>query len=99
MTARNQRQTTAATESSGDLARRVLTYGLPAVAAMAAGANLYRWLHNAVPDVEGTFMCPVAAPVKVRRDHWAVPHISAASAHDLFVALGYVHAQDRLWQL
>jgi penicillin amidase len=39
------------------------------------------------------------AAVEVRRDRWGVPHIYADSNADLFAALGYVHAQDRLWQL
>ena len=39
------------------------------------------------------------APVQVLRDHWGVPHIYATSTRDLFMAQGYVHAQDRLWQM
>ena len=37
--------------------------------------------------------------VMVYRDEWSIPHIKAGSEHDAFVALGYVHAQDRLWQM
>src|SRR3989304_5989897 len=37
--------------------------------------------------------------VAIYRDTWGVPHIYAESAHDLFFAQGYVHAQDRLWQM
>ena len=37
--------------------------------------------------------------VEVLRDRWGVPHIYAATVHDLFFAQGYVAAQDRLWQL
>ena len=33
------------------------------------------------------------------RDKWGVPHIYAGSNRDLFFAQGYVHAQDRLWQM
>jgi len=35
----------------------------------------------------------------VLRDAHGIPHIFAASARDAFVAQGFVHAQDRLWQL
>ncbi len=35
----------------------------------------------------------------VRRDAHGVPHIEAATQEDLFVAQGYVTAQDRLWQM
>jgi penicillin amidase len=32
-------------------------------------------------------------------DEYGIPHIYAANAKDAMVALGYVHAQDRLWQM
>jgi penicillin amidase len=38
-------------------------------------------------------------PVQVLRDRWGVPHIYARSADDLFLAQGFVAAQDRLFQL
>ncbi len=41
----------------------------------------------------------LSAPVTVRRDQHGVPHIDAATEEDLFVAQGYVTAQDRLWQM
>ncbi len=37
--------------------------------------------------------------VEVARDRWGIPHITARSMHDLLYAQGYVHAQDRLWQM
>ena len=45
---------------------------------------------------------PVAglkADVQVTRDTWGVPHIYARSDEDLFLAQGFVAAQDRLWQM
>ncbi len=44
-------------------------------------------------------MAGLSAPVMVRRDAHGVPHIEAATQDDLFVAQGYVTAQDRLWQM
>ena len=41
----------------------------------------------------------LSAPVTIRRDAHGVPHIDAAAQDDLFVAQGYVTAQDRLWQM
>jgi penicillin G amidase len=41
----------------------------------------------------------LAAPVRVVRDRWGVPHIFAENQDDLFVAQGLVQAQDRLFQL
>jgi penicillin amidase len=37
--------------------------------------------------------------VDVYRDDYGIPHIYASSEHDLFFAEGYVHAQDRFWQM
>ncbi len=33
------------------------------------------------------------------RDRWGVPHIYASNPHDLFMAQGFLHAQDRFWQM
>ncbi|WP_427159765.1 penicillin acylase family protein [Aliinostoc sp. HNIBRCY26] len=41
----------------------------------------------------------IKAEVRVQRDQWGVPHIYAANSHDLFMAQGYIHAQDRFWQM
>lgn len=41
----------------------------------------------------------VKATVRIIRDEWAVPHIYAENQSDLFFAQGYLHAQDRLWQM
>ncbi len=41
----------------------------------------------------------LAAPVRVVRDRWGVPHIHAQNQRDLFVAQGFVQAQDRLFQM
>src|SRR5689334_11306510 len=38
-------------------------------------------------------------PVEVIRDEWGVPHVYARNIDDLFVAQGFVVAQDRLWQM
>lgn len=41
----------------------------------------------------------LARPVEVLRDRWGVPHIYAQSTADLFLAQGFVTAQDRLYQM
>jgi penicillin amidase len=41
----------------------------------------------------------LSAPVEVMRDDRGVPHIYAQNEKDLFFTQGYVHAQDRLWQM
>jgi len=37
--------------------------------------------------------------VTVYRDEYGIPHLYALTSHDLFFAQGYVHAQDRFWQM
>ena len=37
--------------------------------------------------------------ISIIRDKWNIPHITAENKTDLFFAQGFVHAQDRLWQL
>jgi penicillin amidase len=52
------------------------------------------------PEISGQLQMPgLQAPVRIVRDTWGVPHIFAENEHDLFMAQGYVHAQDRLWQM
>jgi len=52
------------------------------------------------PPVDGTLaVSGLHAPVEVIRDRWGVPHIYAASIEDALFAQGFVHAQDRLWQM
>ena len=41
----------------------------------------------------------LSAPVHVYRDDYGIPHIYAENSDDLFFAQGYVHAQDRMWQM
>jgi penicillin amidase len=54
----------------------------------------------ALPQLDGdVHLAGLSAPVTVRRDAHGVPHIDAATQDDLFVAQGYVTAQDRLWQM
>jgi penicillin amidase len=38
-------------------------------------------------------------PVQILRDRTGVPHCYAISEHDAFLAQGFVHAADRLWQM
>jgi penicillin amidase len=63
-------------------------------------AGGYIWLRQSLPVVDGTIEVPgLAAPVAIVRDVHAVPHIEAGSFEDAIFAQGFVHAQDRLWQM
>ncbi len=41
----------------------------------------------------------LAAPISIERDANGVPTVRASSPNDALFGLGYVHAQDRLWQM
>ena len=57
-------------------------------------------LRAALPPLDGTLrVAGLAASVEVLRDPEGVPHIRAASQRDAFLAQGFVHAQDRLFQM
>ncbi len=67
---------------------------------LAVGATTAWYLSGKQPQRSGDFaMSGLQAPVSVRYDERGVPHITAANEADLYRALGYVHAQDRLFQM
>jgi penicillin G amidase len=80
-----------------------LSIAAAAIAAWALVArqpSLDNLARQALSRIHGEIEVPhLRQPVRVLRDEWGVPHISAASADDLFFAQGYVAAQDRLWQM
>ena len=59
------------------------------------------WLsRRRLPKVDGSMRLDgVQSPVEVLRDRWGVPHIYAENEQDLFFAQGFIHAQDRMWQM
>ncbi len=82
--------------------KRVLTIvGLVVLVLVVAAVGGGAWLlASSLPRMNGTVeVAGLQAPVTIRRDARGVPHIAAASADDAYFALGYVHAQDRLWQM
>jgi penicillin amidase len=73
--------------------------GLAAVALGLSCTGIW-FVRRAWPTTDGIETAAgLNASVEVIRDPWGVPHIYAANEHDLFLAQGYVHAQDRLWQM
>ena len=64
------------------------------------GGRLRGLLRNTVASPSGTLVIAgLSAPVEVVRDKEGVPHIFAKSRRTSICALGFVHAQDRLWQM
>lgn len=57
-------------------------------------------LFSALSQVNGTFTVPIFdAAVTIVRDEWGIPHIRAHNSGDAYRALGFMHAQDRLFQM
>ncbi|GIV87729.1 MAG: peptidase S45 [Chloroflexus sp.] len=78
---------------------RAIGITVGAVAALA-GVGAVAALRRPLPRTSGRVSLPgLRAAVEIRRDRWGIPHIYAEHNEDLFCALGYVHAQDRLWQM
>lgn len=86
--------------------RRVLTMILSVliVFALLAGYLNFLWVpqtaQKSFPQTDGDIRLPgLDGPVDIYRDSMGIPHIYATSLHDLFMAQGYIHAQDRFWQM
>ncbi len=60
----------------------------------------YFWLKSTSPDYSGNISIKgLNNEVEVIFDEFGVPYIYAENAHDAYMALGYVHAQERLFQM
>ncbi|HEV7588255.1 MAG TPA: penicillin acylase family protein, partial [Longimicrobium sp.] len=68
------------------------------VVVLAAGARWYVGRAEADPSRDAV-LPGLRGEVEVWRDSLGVPHVWARDEADLFRAVGYVHAQDRLWQM
>ncbi len=62
--------------------------------------GVYLFLESKQPQRSGTIeLSGLSQAVEVYYDRFAVPHIYASNERDLFQALGYLHAQERLFQM
>ncbi|MBU2361014.1 MAG: penicillin acylase family protein, partial [Alphaproteobacteria bacterium] len=70
------------------------------VLVVAAIVLVWYFASRSLPDYDGTYtVSGITAPVEIVRDNADVPHIFGQTDEDVFFALGYAHAQDRLWQM
>ncbi|WP_204114347.1 penicillin acylase family protein [Shimia biformata] len=73
--------------------------GLVLLVVLAVGI-VYYLASRSLPDYDKTLRTAgVHVPVEIVRNNANVPHIFAEDDRDVFFALGYAHAQDRLWQM
>ncbi len=60
----------------------------------------WMYFNSLKPNYSGTMnMSNIENETSVYFDDYGVPHIYAENQHDAMTVLGYVHAQDRLWQM
>ncbi len=65
-----------------------------------AGLAFYWTFYKPLPSYDATIELPgIQQEVDIHWDEFGVPHIYAENEQDLYYAFGYVHAQDRLWQM
>ncbi|MBI1317396.1 MAG: hypothetical protein GC168_00420 [Candidatus Hydrogenedens sp.] len=73
---------------------------LVVVLALVLGGWLFWRARASMPAWDGTINAPgLTGEVTVKRDEWGVPHIYAKNEVDVYFALGYCQAQDRLFQM
>ncbi len=83
------------------MSKRWAVFSLGFTAAAGVVGLGYHWLlRRPLPRTRGSLRLQGAVDqIEILRDTWGVPHIYANTPHDLFFAQGFVHAQDRLWQM
>ena len=82
--------------------RRVLVsiISVIVVIAIVLGAVGVYLVRSSFPRTSGEVkLSGLNFPIDIYRDGYGIPHIYAQTTHDLFFAQGYVHAQDRFWQM
>ncbi len=84
------------------LVTRVLFVLIGAILVLGLATAVVRFIliPRAFPSLDGTVHLEgLDGPVDVYRDSMGVPHLYASSERDLLMAQGFVHAQDRFWQM
>ncbi len=76
------------------------TLAILILAAFFVAAGGWLWLRTSLPRLDGSItVAGIKHRVEIHRDGHGVPTIRAKSTLDAYFALGFVHAQDRLWQM
>ncbi len=67
---------------------------------LVLAAFLFFSIRRSFPEINGELQVGgLKASVEVIRDQFGIPHIYAENRDDLYRAQGYVHAQERFWQM
>jgi penicillin amidase len=86
------------------LKRVAIGIGLALTLVLIFGAGGFLWVRSRVlaslPQLDGRLeIAGLRAEVRVERDELGIPTVRAASRHDLALATGFLHAQDRFFQM
>ena len=77
-----------------------MRYKLVITGLIIVGVGLFSWIEQLKPQYSGNIQSKyLRQEVEVYYDIHGIPHIYAQNEEDLYHSLGYVHAQDRLWQM
>ena len=81
--------------------RWLVRFVLLTIGTLAAAVVGLWWLfRGTVPPLDGQLtLHGLAAPVEILFDRWAVPHVYARDPDDAWMAIGYLHARERGWQM
>lgn len=82
--------------------KKILLWVATSLVFWCLGILVFLFLHFRVslPKEKGEIVLPgLTAEVRVVRDGWGIPHVFAPNDDDLFYAVGFVHAQERMWQM
>ena len=78
---------------------RKIFYGISLLALLVIAGG-YGFLRTKLPQRSGEIkLSGLKSKVDVVFDKWGIPHIEAANEQDAYHALGYLNAQDRIFQL
>jgi penicillin amidase len=82
--------------------RRVALWslGVVLVLVLVATIGMIWTVRRSMPGYSGELrLAGLSAPVTVYRDKYAIPQVYASTVDDLFKAQGYLHAQERFWEM
>ena len=78
----------------------IVILGVVVLLIVIASAGAYYVTRQPFPNTDGTLtVAGLKEEVHIYRDEYGIPNIYANNQEDLFFAQGYVHAQDRFWQM
>jgi penicillin G amidase len=73
--------------------------GVVLIVVLGGAGAIYLKLHSSMATYSGTFAVGTSQEVTILRDERGVAYIKASTLEDLCFAQGYIHAQERLWQM